>query len=536
MMLSGLVNRLIPSIRHAEQFARARMKVWDEWLRPLPGESGAGRDPGYEESFFAIKDEAGKLSGIDDRMIATCCERLTKDTGKDLRLASYYAVARLRRDGATGFVDGLELAAALTDRFGDAVLPSRVEARKGALEMLATPRVLESIASSGGFAAEDLKRAIAALDVLLTHTGGWPAAARPNLQSLVTLFEPKDSPDVATTRPSVGPAKTAPPDALAALAPASIGSARDVLEQARVMAGWLRDQDGGYLGAARLVRSVRWDTLQELPPADNRGQTRLAPPRPEFRQHLKRLVLQKQWPEVLARVEDAYVEGANHFWLDLQYFQHLALDQLGHPYNAWRDVLRTDVALFLDRLPDVERLTFSDGTPFADDATLDWIARHAVVRNLAAGESPSDLPVSARSAHDGAGDWPEIEAQAREKAVGEGLEAAVAWLEALPGMTSQRHHFLQRFLMARMADQAGRSDTAIALLTALDASARSVSLAQWEPTLAFEVKQQLVRGLKGAIHRKDVDRAALTRRIADLHADMTVLDPARALTTFPPPL
>lgn len=531
-MLSGLVNRMFPSVRNAEQFARARMKTWDAWLRPLPGESGAGRDPAYEESFFAIKDEAGKLGGIDDSRIVTHCERLTKDTGKDLRLAGYYASARLRRDGPPGFVDGLELAAALVHRFGDAVLPERAEARKGALEMLATPRVLESIAASSGFVAEDVKRALAALDVLLTHTNGWPAAVRPNLQSLVTLIERNGAGSAGTPGNGVVPVKAAPPVALTTFAPTTIRSTRDVLEQARVMASWLRDQDSGYLSAARIVRSVRWDTLQELPPADNAGQTRLAPPRLELRQHLKRLLLQKQWHEVLDRVEDAFMEGANHFWLDLQYFQHTALAHVGHPYDGWRDVLRTDVALFLDRMPDVERLTFSDRTPFADDTTLEWIARHAVVRNLAAGECPADLPVSAQGADDGVGDWPEIEAQAREKVTGEGLEAAVAWLEAVPGMTSQRHRFLQRLLMARMADQASRPDTAIALLTALDASARSVSLAQWEPALAFEVKQQLVRGLKGSIHRKDVDRPTLARRIADLQAEMTVLDPARALATF----
>ncbi|VVE88364.1 type VI secretion system ImpA domain-containing protein [Pandoraea bronchicola] len=526
-MLAGLLNRLIPSIRHAEQFARTRLDAWSEWLHPLSGKSGAGRDPGYEDAFFAIKDESGKLGGIDDALIMTHCERLTTDIGKDLRVAGYYAAARLRRDGTAGFADGLELAAALVDRFGDGVLPARVEARKGALEMLVTPRVLECLSTYEGFAAADRERALAALDVLLAHIGSWPDNVQPNLQALVTLLEGKDTTDAAGN--IAIPAKETPPTTLAAPTPTAIHSSRDMLEQARVMANWLRDQDSGYLSAARMVRSVRWDTLQELPPADNTGQTRLAPPRAELRQHLKRLVLQKQWIEVLERVEDAYLEGANHYWLDLQYFQHMALERAGHPYDGWRDVLRTDVALFLERLPDIERLTFNDRTPFANDATLDWLATHAVVRNLAAGEGPAPLPVTAGGNCEGVGDWPEIEAQAREKVAIEGLEAAIAWLEALPGMTSQRHRFLQRLLMARVAEQASRSDTAIALLTELDASARAISLAQWEPALAFEVKQQLARGLKTVAARKDVDRVALIRRMADLQAEMTVLDPARAL-------
>ncbi|VVE19479.1 type VI secretion system ImpA domain-containing protein [Pandoraea fibrosis] len=540
-MLAGLVNRLIPSIRHAEQFARTRLNAWGEWLRPLSGESGAGRDPGYEDTFFAIKDESGKLGGIDDALIVTHCERLIKDIGKDLRVAGYYAVARLRSDGTAGFTDGIELVAALVDRFGESVLPARIEARKGALEMLATPRVLECLSNYEGFTAGDRERALAALDVVLAHVNSWPDDVRPNLQALVTRLESDDPAAAGKAGNAAGnkaissatPVKAAPPPVQAVPAVTTINSSRDMLEQARVMANWLRDQEGGYLSAARLVRSVRWDTLHELPPADNTGMTRLAPPRLELRQHFKRLVLQKKWAEILERVEDAYVEGANHYWLDLQYFQHVALEHAGQPYDGWRDVLRTDVALFLERLPDIERLAFNDTTPFASDITLDWIATHAVVRDLAAGEGPAPLPVSASGNGESAGDWPEIEAQAREKLASDGLEVAIAWLEALPGMTSQRHRFLQRLLMSNVAEQAGRADTAIALLTELDASACAVSLAQWEPGLVFQVKQQLVRGLKTAATRKDVDRVALTRRMADLQAEMTVLDPTRALMTFP---
>ncbi|WP_159462787.1 type VI secretion system domain-containing protein [Caballeronia catudaia] len=46
--------------------------------------------------------------------------------------------------------------------------------------------------------------------------------------------------------------------------------------------------------------------------------------------------------------------------------------------------LRADFALFLERLPGIERLVFNDGTRLADDTTLEWIARHAVVRDLEA--------------------------------------------------------------------------------------------------------------------------------------------------------
>ncbi|SAL51032.1 hypothetical protein AWB74_02355 [Caballeronia arvi] len=524
MMLAGLLKALFPS-RDAEQMARTRLETWDAWLAPLSGDDGVGRDPGYEDAFFEAKDEASKLSDIDDALIIRACEQLTKDTGKDLRVAGYYAYARLRQDGPAGFADGLELIAAFVDRFGEALHPARAEAKRGALEMLATTRMLDLLDSRGAFAPADLERAIAALDVIVGRAGTWAEAARPNLRTLIARFERNDD-----AVPSAEPSASAPIAASAALASAGpIASTRDLLDQSRTMAAWLRNQDNGYLPSVRLVRSIRWDTLHEVPPADASARTRLVAPRAELRQQFKRLVLQKQWHELLERVEGAYMEGVNHLWFDLQYFQHVALDNVGAPYDAWRDVLRADFALFLERLPGIERLAFNDGTPFADDTTLEWIARHAVVRDLEAGESVAALPVSADHDDGATGDWPEIEAQARDLFARDGLEAAFAWLDALPGMKTERHRYLQRLVMARVAEHAGRADAALALLVELDIAGKDLPLIRWEPALMFEVKQQLLRALKAMSSRKDADKPALATRIAELRGELTVLDPARAL-------
>ena len=102
-------------------------------------------------------------------------------------------------------------------------------------------------------------------------------------------------------------------------------------------------------------------------------------------------------------------------------------------------------------------------------------------------------------------------------------------LEGLPGMRTERHTFLQRFVMARLAQNAERADTAMALLLELDAAAVSLPLMRWDPALVFEVKLQLLRALKAASNRKDADKSGLARRIAALQGEMTVLEPARAL-------
>ncbi|OAJ55216.1 type VI secretion system protein TssA [Paraburkholderia ginsengiterrae] len=505
----------------------ARTDVWSSWLVPFPGELPCGRDPGYEDAFFELKDQAAKLTDIDDALIVRSCEQLIRETGKDLRVAGYYTFARLRQDGPAGFADGVELCAALVDRFGVALLPARAETKKGALEILATTRMVDLLGSRGEFAPADLERTIAALNLLVVRTSEWPEAARPNLQPLVTRFDRNDKSPHGAGQEADSPQPTS--QGATGKAAGTVSSTRDLLDQARTMATWLRDQENGYLPSARLVRSVRWDTLHEVPPADAQFRTRLVPPRTELRQQMTRLVLQKHWHELLERVEGAFMEGVNHLWFDLQYFQHVALDHVGAPYNAWRELLRADFALFLERLPGIERLAFNDGTAFADDTTLEWIARHAVVRDIEAGETVTPLPVSADSANGASGDWPEIEAQARDLAASQSLEAAFAWLETLPGLRTERQRYLQRFVMARLADYAGRTDAALPLLAELDAATHAVPLARWEPALAFEVKHQLIKALKTMSTRKEADKPTLARRIEQLQGELTVLDPARTL-------
>ena len=74
----------------------------------------------------------------------------------------------------------------------------------------------------------------------------------------------------------------------------------------------------------------------------------------------------------------------------------------------------------------------------------------------------------------------------------------IAWLEALPGLRTERQRYLQRFVVvARLADHAGRTDTALPLLAELDAATQKMPLVRWEPVLAFEVKHQLIKALDG---------------------------------------
>ncbi len=521
-MFNNLLNALFGT-RAPADLARSTQARWEPWLQPIRPEAPAGDDPGYDDDFLAIKDEVAKLSDVNDTLIAQSAERLLKASAKDVRLAVYYVYARMRRDGAEGIADGFELLSALIDRFGVQLLPARAESRKAALEWLAGTTFTDRLDRVQGLAGAPLERTLSALALILERIAQWPEPARPALDGLFRRFEGRvESP--STVESGGEPSRSPSASPTAPVATGEVASTRDLLDRARQMSAFLREQPQGYLAAYRLMRCIRWDTLMEVPPHEASGKTRLVAPRAELRAQLKRLMLQKQWPELLDRVEQAFAEGANHFWLDLQVYAFTAQEQAGGQYAPVLDLLATDCALMLERLPGLDQLAFSDGTPFADDTTLEWISRHATVRDVERGEAMAPVSLACAST-----DWAETEAQAADLAAQQSLDAAFAWLQGLPVPDGERDRFVRQLVMARVAERADRADTALHLLAALDESARRFQLALWEPSLAFEAKQQLLRLVKVRMNRKDADKLALAQRIEVLMGELTTIDPARAV-------
>ncbi|RMP24410.1 Type VI secretion-associated protein, partial [Pseudomonas syringae pv. delphinii] len=121
-----------------------------------------------------------------------------------------------------------------------------------------------------------------------------------------------------------------------------------------------------------------------------------------------------------------------------------------------------------------------------------------------------------------------LEGEALIQADSDGIEVALAWLAARPGAQTGRPGWLLRLLMARVAEQYGKSDLALHLLGELDATAQHHVLAVWEPELIFEVKARLLKLLCLKAQRNDADKPTLARRTEALLAALVAIDPVRA--------
>lgn len=507
----------MPLLEHA----RTHCMEWERWLGPIGSSEPTGEDPGYDDDFQRIREEVNKLSGVDTGLICQLAEKLLTGVSKDLRVIAFYVWARLHQDGETGFAQGLELLAAMLERFGKTLHPLRDRSRKSALEWLGSSRVTDSLSFYPEVDVVVMQRIAGAL--LLTEQGlqRFSEEARPELGALYQALENRLVQSGGAN--SLVPQTSREENASASAAPVmnTVTCGRDLLDQAKVLAKYLRDQPGGWLAGHHLLKSVRWDTLTELPPLDASGRTRLVPPKPDNKAHLKRLYLQKNWSELLEHTDSLLAQGVNHLWLDVQWYAWQTLVKLDAD-SVRADILCRDLKGLLARLPGLETLAFNDGTPFADDVTLNWI-NESVLDDMSGWK---DGPVVMAAPSEG--NVLTLEPEVLEKADNEGIEAALNWLQAQPGYTSSRERWLMRLLMARVTEQYGKNDMALHLLSELDGSARQLTLEQWTPELVFEVKARRLKLLRSKAGRSEADKNRLQPEMDALLSGLIALDPARA--------
>ena len=273
------------------------------------------------------------------------------------------------------------------------------------------------------------------------------------------------------------------------------------------------------------MKTIRHDTLSQLPPLSGDGKSRIEPPKPDQRAQLKRLWLQQSWAELAEQADSLFSRGGNHFWLDLQWYQHQAQLRSGNATLA--AIVQDDLKGLLSRLNGLETLAFSDGMPFADEVTMGWIQQHVL---MSAGVFGSEAVSVTAGAED---DVLQLESEATDLADREGIEAALAWLQQRPGITSPRQQWLLRLLMARLAEHFGRQEMALHLLCALDTQAESMTLDEWEPSLLFEVQSRRLKLLRSRAGRSEADKTRTHTEMERLLSSLIRIDAARAaiLTT-----
>lgn len=249
----------------------------------------------------------------------------------------------------------------------------------------------------------------------------------------------------------------------------------------------LRQSNPSDARAYTLLRTAIWIDIERLPPNQD-GVTPIPEPSMERRKQFEQLQQQADWINLIEEVEKTLAAGSI-FWLDGHRLVAIALDELGH---AFRDARRSVVAALsalLQRFPGLEKLKFQQGSGFASELTLAWIAAE-VAPTAGAGDDQGGAAEDAP--------WHKAASDAKGLAMkGKARDGLALFRDGIRTAGSARERFCWVLAQARACADAGYTEIAAQQARHLAQLADHYQLDEWEPALSVELAALFV-SLHGA--------------------------------------
>jgi type VI secretion system protein VasJ len=482
-----------------------------------------GANINYEADFDACKTEIGKIGGIDYALVEASCRKLLADKSKDMRLLCFLSFVYLRDGKWEFFTDIFDGFVKLAQQNFDAMFPDRERAKQNAIKWLSETRYNETIAAQKPAEPDyaHISRLLASLTTLKTilqekfpEGSPFPSNLFTAVQNWEKACKPKPKPEGASA--AAGQAVADPMD-----------TPKQAQTIARKAAGFLIEKEPQRPMGFRLMRSLRWDIFEKAPPAEN-SKTQLAPPPADLVASLNASLGNKEFKPALDKAETAFTAAANHLWLGLQRIAALACQGLGEPYKPVEQAILFETGLFVRRFPDIMKLSFSDGSPFCDDATKDWIAT-AVMPIFSADGAAAQKKESGESSGDKVED--EKKKVATLTSTGK-TEAALDLLQnAIRNSSNERDNFRRSILVCNLLVTAKQPDIALSILDSLDAKIQHYHLDKWDPDLAVDAWGIMVKVLKVArANKSPQQQASMTDKQNSILSKISQIDPKKAFS------
>ncbi len=502
-------------------------------IAPLSAAAPLGVDIRDDPAFEEIETEVRRIDtegpgGVRWAAVADGGLNLLASRGRDLLLVSWTIYALTQQERWRGLAVGLSVLAPMVAQHWDDILPKRERARVGAVDwmtgrlvalltdmdvapdeataVLQASSLLEELQQvlPGKLVKEQVAigelvrlvrtKAAAAKDAIARAAAAEAeAAAKAATQSaapsaaVAEAAVPLPSPVVAPApvAPTASPA-VAPPPPPAAAPPATVGADMEralsaLADSMRAHAASLREADLADPRSYRLARASAWMDILIPPPAAG-ATTQLFAPGAQRLQSLEALHRASEHEAVVRTLEGMI--AAAPFWLDAHRLVCDALAALGPRYALAVDAVLEAVSGFIRRLPTLVDLAFSDGTPFADAATRDWLAQQAGSAAVAADEAPSEGLAELQDA---------VRALI---AAGKKSEALDRLAAARARAADGRAVFDIQALQAQLCLDMDLPGIALPLVMHLQAVADARTLDQWEPVLALKAASLAMRACR----------------------------------------
>ena len=511
---------------------------------PISEDKPAGDDARHSEEFEALQRQIELLSvasqdgqSIDWKRVRSLGEAILSQQSKNIFVAAYLAASLQETDGLPGLAEGAGLMRDLTANFWDSMYPpsKRLRGRMNAYawwkeRALAFLKNFQADEAQDKSLVDGLSEAVEDLDHMLAEKSQDAPVLRDVLRQIQAI--PVESPEEdtqQTEQPSENETnggaaeQAAAPEQGKTESPSEASSKessdaeelfRQGLESLSQYGDWLFQQDPGDPLALRVKRWTAWSRVSGLPPADG-ATTRLPPPEKEIIQSLEQLLSQSKFEQALREAESRVTQYL--FWLDLSHVSARALQGLGRNRDVALAAVEAETLLFWRRLPGIEELTFSDGTPFCSQGTRHWLY------SLVQGDSSQEQDKAEADSVE------EVIAEAGKRAADRDVIGALGVLDSsLRADGRVRNRYRLQVGMLKILARTGNIQLSEAYVQNVVASIDRHNLEEWEPHLALD-------GLKAAYDAlRQSEDSGVQEQVRTLFSRMGRISPADALRSATP--
>lgn len=298
----------------------------------------------------------------------------------------------------------------------------------------------------------------------------------------------------------------------------------DAVRHVAEAAAYLRRREPTSPASYLMLRGLRWGELRAaIALADP---TRLEAPPTELRRHLKRLLLDKKYEQLLEDAESAMALPCSRAWLDLQRFVVEACDALGSGYEGIARAIRSELKALVTDIPQLLDVTLMDETPAANPETRAWLVsltkeapEQAPAAEAATASSPASNGMGAR--------WPGQATDAYAAALqalreGQERKAFEILQQDLARKRSGRERFRRRLQLVEICATTNKPNVAQPILDDLAAAIETHKLDDWEDPGVVARALATIMKMSTKVQADKAQQQKLFERICRL-------DPAQAL-------
>jgi len=517
------------------------MELLDTGKKPIPGPNPSGRDIRTDPIYDTLSSEISKSSSIsassplDWKKVADISKQILEEHSKDILVSSYLCIGLLKTEGLKGLANGFHVYRDLLETYWDTMFPpkARIRGRMNALDWL-----IDTLDGSlNGMEGEiwqqedidHLSDDLNAIDTFLGDNLDEPPEMRSVISSVMSLLSTTDSNTEETKPETAGetkvkagtPAHTTDAAQQPVIPVPDIIAGDDTDKIMRLIFDAMKKVSNGLMQQKpltplcfRINRFIAWSTVDNMPPSDKEGKTMLPSPDEQIQNILKGFYSAGNWQELLYAAETKVQEFL--FWIDLSRYASEALDRLNQKTIAKE--IADETALYARRLKGIEKLSFSDGTPFADEVTREWLENIMHDDNASRGKTG----VATSTGFD-----EQIKKETDEAEIlanGDDIPGALKMLhDKIVSASSERERFIREIWFCRFLFKINQIRLSLPYFHELLSYIDTYKVETWDPLLAIDAYQTILSGLR----RQKIEGQDLL--MEETIKKLSLIDPAGAI-------